>query len=620
MTQPAATPPIADRQPDSQPDPARPAQEAPLAGPGWIRTVIVFVDVVESVRLMQQDELGTIQRWRAFVAEVIAHILPTRGGRLVKSLGDGMLLEFSSVPEAVAAAHALHQRIQAFNALAHPDLALWLRVGVHVAQVIRDSLDLFGAGVNLGARIAAAAQPGEVLVSAEARAQLLPGLDGDIEDAGECYLKHVEGTHRLFRVSPPGPAVAWRAAGAAGSLRPSIAVAPMQGSGKSGNGGNSPLPPALAAALSDDLVAALARVPHFLVVSRLSTAALGGRQLEATDLASLLGVQYLVQCHLQAAGAWLEVRADIFEASSGQVVWHGVHRAPMVALLSAGDPLPASLTRDITEALLKRQIDLAHQAALPTLAGYTLLLSAIATLHSLGRQDMVQSRAMLEHLTERHPRSPEARVWLAKWHFMQIAQVSSADSGQAAHRTQTLLDQVLDEDPGHALALALSGHMAAYAFADLPLAERRLTQALQAGPNESLAALFLAQVYVNTGRPEAAVQAAEQATALSPLDPLGYYYDLFAASAYSAAGRHAQALTLTQRSLRQNALHLSSWVQLIIEQVLVGSPEDARASAARYLVMRPTASVRRYLDHHAARELPLARRNADALLQAGLPW
>lgn len=601
------------------PSPESAAAAAPLTGEDtlatdWTRTVVAFVDVVESVRLMQVDEAGTIRRWRRFVAEVAEHVLPATGGRLVKSLGDGMLLEFGSVPQAVAAAHAMHRRIRASDLPDSPDTALWLRVGVHVAQVVRDSLDLFGAGVNLGARIAAAAQPGEVLVSAEARAQLLPGLDGEIEDAGECYLKHIDGTHRLFRVSPPEPATAWRPTGARTSLRPTIGVAPMQP-----GAGGTPLP-ALAAALSDDLVAALAKVPHLLVVSRLSTAALIGRQLEAADLAQLLGVQYLVRCQLGVAGAWLDLRADIFEASSGQVVWQGGHRVAVGNLLGPGDPLPASLTRDITEALLKRQIDLAHQAALPTLAGYTLLLSAISHLHSLGRQDMARSRHMLEHLVDRHPRAPEARVWLAKWHFMQIAQVSSTDGGETAHRTQTLLDQVLEEEPSHTLALALSGHMAAYVHADLPLAERRLTQAVQSGPNESLAALFLAQVYVNTGRPEAAVQSVEQATALSPLDPLGYYYDLFAASAYSAAGHHAQALALTQRSLRQNTLHLSSWVQLIIEQVLVGQLEDARASAARYLVMRPTASVHRYLEHHAARELPLARRNADALLQAGLPW
>ncbi|MDP3615521.1 MAG: adenylate/guanylate cyclase domain-containing protein, partial [Rubrivivax sp.] len=215
------------------PSPESAAAAAPQTGENtlatdWTRTVVAFVDVVESVRLMQVDEAGTIRRWRRFVAEVVEHILPATGGRLVKSLGDGMLLEFGSVPQAVAAAHAMHRRIRASDLPDSPDTALWLRVGVHVTQVVRDSLDLFGAGVNLGARIAAAAQPGAVLVSAEARAQLLPGLDGEIEDAGECYLKHIDGTHRLFRVSPPGPATVWRPTGARTSLRPTIGVAPMQ--------------------------------------------------------------------------------------------------------------------------------------------------------------------------------------------------------------------------------------------------------------------------------------------------------------------------------------------------------------------------------------------------------
>lgn len=582
--------------------------------PEWSIAVIVLVDVVESVRLMQQDEAGVIFRWRRFLTEVQQQVLPRRLGRLVKSLGDGMLLEFPDVPAAVSAAHELHQLIQRANSPLQPEQALWLRVGVHVAKVIRDSLDLFGSGVNLGARIAAAAQPGEVLVSVEARAQLVQGLDGELHDMGECFLKHVEGTHRLFRVMSPGAAPRLRAHSPTSVLRPTIAVAPMQAAY------DAVLAPGLPAALVDDLVSALSRLPQFQVVSRLSTAALGNRVLDPSDLAALLGVQYLVQSRLYRVGEQLEVRTHVFESASSQVVWQGVHRAPMAALLGAHDPLPVSLTRDISEALLKRQVDLAHEAALPTLAGYTMLLSAIAALHSLGRADMLQSRAMLEHLTERYPRAHDARVWLAKWHFLQIAQVSSADSGEAVRRTRALLAQVLDEAPDQALALALSGHMAAYVDADLVQAEQKLTQAVEVGPNESLSSLFLAQLYVNTGRAEAAVQAVEQATALSPLDPLGYYYDLFAASAYSAAGHHERALVLAQRSVRQNALHLSSWVQLIIAQVLVGKLEDALTSAARYRVLRPTASVKRFLQHHAAPDSPLARRNAEALLRAGLPW
>ena len=603
--------------PHFMPNPvAQPTEPATDPLPGWERSVIVFVDVVESVRLMQLDEAGVIQRWRRFVADVAADILPPSQGRMVKSLGDGMLLEFGGVPAAVAAAHAMQARIQHGNVGHAPALAMWLRIGVHVAQVIRDQLDLYGSGVNLGARIAAAAQPGEVLASAEARAQLVPRLDGDIEDMGECYLKHVEGTHRLFRVKPPVAPPAWRPADSTPTptLRPTIAVAPVRlAEGAS-------LPGGLPAALADNLVAALARAPQWVVTSRLSTAALCGRQIDAAEMARVLGVQYLVSCTLHGHGNTVEVRTDIHEATTRQTVWQGARVGLMAELLTPDDTLTPSITHDIASALLKRQVSLAHDSALPTLAGYTLLLSAIATLHSLGTQDMLRSRAMLEHLVERHPRAPEAQVWLAKWHFLQIAQASSADRADTVRRARAQLDRALAEAPGHALALALTGHMAAYVDGDMARAEIWLTQAVRAGPNESLASLFLAQLLVNTGRATEAVQAIDHATALSPLDPLGYYYEVFAASAYSAAGRHEEALAMAQRSLRHNALHLSTWVQLIIEQVLTGRLEESRASASRYLVMRPAASVRHYLENHAARELPLARRNADALLQAGLPW
>ena len=134
-----------------------------------------------------------------------------------------------------------------------------------------------------------------------------------------------------------------------------------------------------------------------------------------------------------------------------------------------------------------------------------------------------------------------------------------------------------------------------------------------------MAWLFLSNALGASGDGAAAVTAADRACALSPLDPLGYYYDIFAASAYSAAGQHDRALALAQRSVNRNAMHLSSWVQLIIELVLSNRMDDARRTVGKYLAMRPTASVQRFLSTHVARGTPLAERDGLALIEAGMP-
>jgi class 3 adenylate cyclase len=158
-----------------------------------VRTVLV-VDVVESVRLMQEDEAGTVRRWRAFVDYVVNRLLPDEDGRLVKSLGDGLMLECARVGTAVSLALAMQA---AMGCLALPNRRLHLRIGIHVSPLIADALDVYGHGVNLAARLTTLAGPGEIVVSADVRDQLTPALDADVEDLGECYVKHLAQPNRV---------------------------------------------------------------------------------------------------------------------------------------------------------------------------------------------------------------------------------------------------------------------------------------------------------------------------------------------------------------------------------------------------------------------------------------
>jgi len=187
-----------------------------LDKPEWVLRTLVFVDVVESVRLMEQNESDFVRRWRHLVRTIEKDILPPNRGRLVKSHGDGLLLEFSGVTSAVKAAYALQCACTSVNTDEQPERHILLRAGVHVGHLIADELDLYGSGVNLAARLLTLAGPGEIVVSADVRDQLAPVLDADVEDLGLCYLKHVHEPVRAYRIGPPGPRPAtWRRSRAA---------------------------------------------------------------------------------------------------------------------------------------------------------------------------------------------------------------------------------------------------------------------------------------------------------------------------------------------------------------------------------------------------------------------
>lgn len=166
--------------------------------------VLVVLDVVESVRLMEADEAGFIARWREFVRLVRHGILPLHGGRFRKSLGDGLLLEFEEALHALHAASALMQAARRFNQPGRDDLDMHLRVGLHLARYVADDLDIYGAGVNLAARLAQTAQPGEILMSEQVRDRLPAAERQQLEDLGVRSLRHVRQPTRVWRV--PGPA------------------------------------------------------------------------------------------------------------------------------------------------------------------------------------------------------------------------------------------------------------------------------------------------------------------------------------------------------------------------------------------------------------------------------
>ena len=233
---------------------------------------MLVADLVESVRLVAEDEEDAVRRWTAFVADVSSHLLVEHGGRLVKSLGDGLLLEFSTASRAVECALAMRDGIARQNWQAPAHRTMRLRFGLHVADVVVDMLDIYGAGVNLAARLATLARPGDIVVSAEARDQFVPGLDPELDDMGDCFLKHLEGPVRAFKVAGPPllPALQDESAGKR-SLDMSIAVIPFTPATSDSAGA------LVGELIADNAIVWMSKQPGIRVISRLTTTALRDR-------------------------------------------------------------------------------------------------------------------------------------------------------------------------------------------------------------------------------------------------------------------------------------------------------------------------------------------------------
>ena len=301
------------------------------------------------------------------------------------------------------------------------------------------------------------------------------------------------------------------------------------------------------------------------------------------------------------------------------MVWAEGYKTTVPALFEGNDGLRSDVVGHVAKAVFADRVDRTRQIALPTLDSYALLLQGIGCMHRTSLPEEDRARSALTDLIERHPRAPEPRAWMAKWHVLQVAQARTADPLTEAGRARAFVAPALDMCPDHALSLTIDGLVLAFIERDLGAAQARYEDALRHDPSESLAWLCLSAVHAHRGAGDLALQCCERAQRLSPLDPLGYYYDGFAAWACLAAGQDTRALELALRSLRGNRLHLPTHILLVQALALCGQVDRAREHGRALLAARPKMSVARYLADFPGGANAHAERLADALRIAGVP-
>jgi class 3 adenylate cyclase/TolB-like protein len=577
-----------------------------------VRTVLV-VDVVESVRLMQDDEAGTVQRWRAFVDHVLHRLLPGQDGRMVKSLGDGLMLEFPRVATAVGIAFAMQEAAAQANAAVAPERRLHLRIGIHVSPLVVDEHDIYGHGVNLAARITTLAGPDEIVVSADVRDQLTPTLDADIEDLGECYVKHVQQPVRAFRLGAPGEQPVIERGNLAEDLRATIAVIPFRPRTLQ------PTDDVLGQLLADEVISALSHSPEVNVVSRLSTTAFQGREIKLDDVSSYLRADYVVSGSYHVDGDRVTLKAELAETRTMQVVWTQTLKGSVQGVVSGDDPLASHLVNQACAAMMVRELQRSQGKAPQSLQNHTLLLSSITLMHRISPLAFQRAQQMLQVLIERTPRLAAPYAWLAKWHVLRVTQGWSADAPADGKAALDNTKRALDRDATSSLAMTVEGQVNTYILKRLDIAEQFYAQALQSNPNDSLAWLLKGTLHAFRDEGKEAVRHTRHALKLSPLDPLKYYFDSLAATAALSAGSDQRALTLARSSLRLNRTHGSTWRVLIVALWNLGKEQEAKEAAAQLLRIDPEFRVSSFLMRSPSAEYPVGKRVAKALESAGVP-
>lgn len=576
------------------------------------RRAVLCVDMVESVRLIEADEAGIITAWRQIVDFTEARLDSASRGRKVKSTGDGMLLELETVPVAVALAFEIADEVARRNEGVPEEQQIHVRLGLEVGEFLVDERDIYGHRVNLAARLAALGHAGDLIGSADVRDEIVDGIDADVEDMGECFLKHVREPVRAYHFRRPGTFRRMLMSAATQPLTPTLAVIPLAGPEGSPAG-------ALGQVLAEELIRAFGRSPNLSVISRLSTQSFARGAFELADIGQHLNASHVVSGSVLEVGDKLRVALELTEVRSGHVIWDEVFHDRSSHVLIGEQQLIARIAEAVGRTIMNRELQRARSLPVRTLESYTLMLGAVNAMYRLSRSDFMNAEAMLQAVIERNPRHSVPLAWLGNWHVLKVQQGWTEDAQTERRFAEGHTARALDLNPDCEHALTIDGLVQTNLSKNFEEAEDRYGKALEVNPNSPLANLLKGTMHAFRDEGQIAVDLTQRAIARSPFDPQAYYYYCLASVSFIAADDPKNALVYAKRSLAANSTHTSTLRTLATAQWLVGDEEAARETVRKLTALEPSLTVSKWRETNPAAKYRIGQLTARVLRDAGLP-
>jgi class 3 adenylate cyclase len=561
----------------------------------------VIIDVVASVRRIEKDELATVVGWVDTLRRVALEILPAFNGRLVKSLGDGALMEFASSPEAVRAALAIQKLSD-----------LPLRIGIEAGEFLSDVHDIYGRSVNRAARLMSLSEAGCITISDGVRTTLAADLDASIEDLGLHHLKNISEPVRAFRVGPPSFAEG-TGVDLDGPVLPTLAIIPFSPASPEHE------IPGAGEILCDELIRTMSASPHLRIISRLSTTAFRNRRMPLPETARRLNARFLLNGTYRKDGDGFSLEIDLADGRTAAILWRGTAEARVsdiyAGVLGLLETIPASVSR----AIISRETRRAKSQDLPTLENYSLLLAAISLTNSQMQSDFQVADKLFSILLERLPANGTIHAWRSFWHLLRIQQGWSPDIQMDGQASKTHCSTALDIDADSSLALTMYGHTMALVERDFDEAVRLSNEAIRVNPNDALAWLYRGSNLLFADSGASAVQSVSRALRVSPLDPAKYLYDCVAASAAFVHGDYLEAERFSGLSIKANRLHASTWRVRVAALSMLGRDEDARQAARNLMDVEPMLTVATWLRRSPTANNRVGQQFAQCLRASGVP-
>jgi adenylate cyclase len=571
---------------------------------------IVSADVAGYSRLMSRDESGTLAALKALRREIVDPKVKAHRGRIVKTTGDGLLLEFSSVVDAVRCVDEVQTAMAAYNAEVEPDRRIEFRVGVNIGDIIVDGKDIFGDGVNVAARLQELAAPGGICVSGRVQEDVRGKLSIAFEDAGEQQLKNIPWPVRIFRAGPAGATPLARVA-LVSADKPSIAVLPFT------NMSGDPEQEYFGDGMAEDIITDLSRMPWFLVIARNTTFTFKNRAVDVKQVARELRVQYVLEGSIRKAGNRLRITAQLIDAASGNHVWAERYDRDVNDIFAVQDEVTKAIVGAVAPEFLSIEEKRAQRKSPAQLDAWECVMRGRAHLWKLSREDAGIARELFEKAIRLAPDGALGASDLALVCFLEYYyrwSVSAEDSRQGMLR---MAEKAAAADTRDAWALTLLGlaNLIAGRWDDsLPHIQRAIQQNPNFAPAVAMQGFYLSM----SGEVAASLEFYERARLLSPRDSFMSFWLMGLVWSQYMLGRYDDAAHTAQEGIRLAPQNPSYRRQLAAALAMLGRRDDAKASLAEYLRLEPK--------HTLADVAKVPTRNRDhlelfleGLRRAGLP-
>ena len=573
---------------------------------------ILAADVANYSRLMGADEEGTLARLKALRRELADPKIKEHRGRIVKTTGDGLLIEFASVVDAVRCAVEVQREMAERNAGVPPDGRIEFRMGINIGDVIREGRDIFGDGVNVAARLEGLAEPGGICVSRVVRDQVRDKLDFAFEELGEQQVKNIARPIRVYRI-PIAENVAAKVP-LARPDKPSLAVLPFQ------NMTGDAEQEYFVDGMVEEITTAISRLPWLFVIARNSSFTYKGKAIDVKRVARELGVRYVLEGSVRKSANQVRITGQLIDAVTGSHIWADRFDGALDDIFELQDRVAASVIGAIEPKLRQSEIERATRKPTESLDAYDLYLRALAQFYRYSEERMREAIVLLRRALATDPScAPAAALIGWCWGFQRVQDwgpVSVAEAAEAVRLARLALE-VGKDDPD---ALWMAGNTLSFFAGEHASGASAVDRALILNPNSAHAWMAKGLVSYRQNRSEDAVEAFKRAVRLSPLDPLGYVFTCGLALAHVVARKYREAVEWADRSLRDAPYFESALRNKVAACAHLDRVEEARNEIARLIELQPDLTIATFKARYAVTLPPeILDIYVEGYRKAGLP-